>query len=125
MGGRCAFLAALTVPLACGISYYGGGIAPSPYSPALTGRAAELKAPMLLFWGGKDSYIPPEAIQTVTSALRAAGKTFVSVEFSAADHGFFCDARESYQPEAASQAWALTLAYLESNLAARAGGAAR
>jgi carboxymethylenebutenolidase len=36
----------------------------------------------------------------------------VNVEFSEADHGFFCDARASYSPVAASQAWPLTLAFL-------------
>jgi carboxymethylenebutenolidase len=36
----------------------------------------------------------------------------VNVEFSDADHGFFCDARSSYNPSAAKQAWALTLTFL-------------
>jgi carboxymethylenebutenolidase len=36
----------------------------------------------------------------------------VNVEFSDADHGFFCDARSSYNPNAARQAWALALAFL-------------
>ena len=31
MGGRVATLAAMTVPLACSISYYGGGIASHPF----------------------------------------------------------------------------------------------
>ena len=34
------------------------------------------------------------------------------VEFSEADHGFFCDARASYNPTAAAEAWPLTLAFL-------------
>ena len=41
-----------------------------------------------------------------------AGKPFVDVVFSDADHGFFCDARASYQPAAAAQAWSLTHAFL-------------
>ena len=32
--------------------------------------------------------------------------------FSEADHGFFCDARASYNPVAARHAWALTLSFL-------------
>ncbi len=119
MGGRTACLAALTVPLACSISYYGGGIAPSQFSGGLLDRLKDLAAPMLFFWGGQDHHIPPESVQAITTALRAAGKTYTNVEFSFADHGFFCDARASYHPQAAAQAWPLTLAFLETHLASQ------
>ena len=49
MGGRTACLAGLVAPLACCISYYGGGIAPSQYFPGLLDRLKELQAPILLF----------------------------------------------------------------------------
>ena len=39
--------------------------------------------------------------------------TFSSVEFSDADHGFFCNERASYNANAATEAWPLTLAYLK------------
>lgn len=113
MGGRAAFLAALTVPLAGAISYYGGGIAPNATNPGLLGRAGGLQAPLLFFWGGRDRHITAEHVQAVTGALRAAGKNFVNVEISNADHGFFCDARASYSPAAAALAWPLTLAFLQ------------
>ncbi len=112
MGGRAAFLAALTLPLAGAISYYGGGIAPNATNPGLLGRASGIQAPLLLFWGGRDKHIPPEHVRAVTDALRAAGKNFVNVEISNADHGFFCDGRASYSPAAALLAWPLTLAFL-------------
>lgn len=118
MGGRAACLAALTVPLACSISYYGGGIAPSAYFPSLLERLKDLQAPILLFWGGRDQHIGPEQVQAVTGALRSAGKSFVNVEFSDADHGFFCDARTSYQAAAAAQSWPLALAFLKTHLTA-------
>ena len=76
-----------------------------------------------MFWGGKDQHIGPDQIQAVTNALKAAGKPYVNVEFSEADHGFFCDARASYNPEAAAEAWPLTLAFLKTNLAAAASRA--
>ena len=120
MGGRTACLAGLVAPIACSISYYGGGIAPSQYFPSLLERLKDLAGPILLFWGGKDQHIGPEQIQAVTSALRAAQKPFVNVEFSEADHGFFCDARASYNPAAAAEAWPLTLAFLKTHLAAAA-----
>lgn len=115
MGGRTATLAAMTVPLACGISYYGGGIAPSPFNPGLLDRLKEVRSPMLFFWGGLDHFILPEHVKTVTDGMRAAGKPFASVEFSDADHGFFCDQRGSYNAAAAASAWPLTLAYLETH----------
>jgi carboxymethylenebutenolidase len=67
----------------------------------------------MLFWGGLDKHIGPEVTRLVTESLRAAGKPFVHVEFSDADHGFFCDARSSYNPHAARQAWALALTFLD------------
>jgi carboxymethylenebutenolidase len=112
MGGRCAALASIILPLGCGISYYGGGIAPSQFFPALLDRLKDLQAPMLFFWGGQDHHIGPDRVLEVNTALRAAGKHFVNVEFSFADHGFFCDARPSYSPEAASEAWPITMAFL-------------
>jgi carboxymethylenebutenolidase len=105
------------VPLACGISYYGGGIAPNPMNAGLLGRVTELRSPMLFFWGGLDQHIPQDHVQAVTNALRAADKPFVNVEFSKADHGFFCDARASYNAAAAGESWALTLAFLNTNIA--------
>ena len=119
MGGRCSTLAATIVPLACAASYYGGGIAPSQFNPGLLDRLKDLQAPMLFFWGGLDSHIPQESVQKVTAAARAAKKNFTNVEFSFADHGFFCDQRASYNPEAAALAWPLTLTFFETHTQAQ------
>lgn len=112
MGGRASFLAALALPLAGAVSYYGGGIAPNPSNPGLLGRATGVQCPLLLFWGGRDKHIPPDQVKAVADALRASGKNFVNVEISNAEHAFFCDARPSYSPAAALLAWPLTLAFL-------------
>lgn len=109
MGGRVSFLANSMVALHAAVSFYGGGIA-----PGLLDRAAKLQAPSLLIWGGLDKHITPERRKAVTEALTAAQKIFVNVEFSRADHGFFCDERASYEPHSARQAWALTLEFLRS-----------
>jgi carboxymethylenebutenolidase len=120
MGGRAAYLASTALPLHCAISFYGGGIAPNQFYPSgLLERAKDVRAPLLLFWGGQDKHIGPEQMRLVTEALRAAGKDFANVEFSAADHGFFCDERASYNPKAAAQAWPLTLAFLKVHMSAR------
>ncbi len=115
MGGRASFLADILLSLKASVSYYGGGIAPGgpPMFPGLTDRAADLHAPVLLFWGGKDEHIGMKAVREIEDALVAAGKPYAQVVFSQADHGFFCDVRASYNPEAARQAWALTLEFLK------------
>src|SRR5437879_5532875 len=119
MGGRAAALAAITLPLECAVSFYGGGIAPNPMNPGLLNRVKDLKAPVLLFWGGRDQHITPDQRSAVVEALKSAEKSYVNVEFSEADHGFFCDARPSYNPVAAAQAWPLTLAFLNRYTAAQ------
>ncbi len=120
MGGRASFLADAMLPLQASVSYYGGGIAPGPqpHFPDLLGRAPDLHAPILLFWGGKDEHIGIQGARAVEDAVRAAGKPYAQVVFSQADHGFFCDARASYNAEAAAQAWALTLSFLAAHLQA-------
>ena len=119
MGGRAAVLAAITLPLECAVSYYGGGIAPNPRGPGFLNRLKDLRPPVLLFWGGRDQHITSDQMRAVVDALTAAGKNYVNVKFSEADHGFFCDARPSYNPVAAAQAWPLTLAFLNTYTAAR------
>ncbi|MGA2020314.1 MAG: dienelactone hydrolase family protein [Candidatus Sulfotelmatobacter sp.] len=109
MGGRVSFIANSTVALRAAVSFYGGGIA-----PGLLGRASKLQAPSLFIWGGLDKHITPEHRRAVTDALSEQKKIFVNVEFSRADHGFFCDERAAYEPHSAQQAWALTLEFLRS-----------
>jgi carboxymethylenebutenolidase len=111
MGGRVSFLANATIELRAAISFYGGGIA-----PALLPRAANLHAPMLFFWGGLDKHIPQDQIRSVIDAVRAAGKPYINVDISDADHGFFCDARPSYNPVAAKEAWSLVISFLEAHV---------
>ena len=116
MGGRVSFLTNAILPIKAAVSFYGGGIAPNPMGPGLLRRTGDLHSPQLFFWGGLDKHIGPEQTQAVVDALRQAGKTYVNVEFSDADHGFFCDVRPSYNPAAAQQAWALTHAFLNFHL---------
>ncbi|MFZ3215112.1 MAG: dienelactone hydrolase family protein [Candidatus Acidiferrales bacterium] len=100
MGGRASFLANATVPLQAAISFYGGGIA-----PALLPLVPSLYAPMIFFWGGRDQHIGHDQIRAVVDACKQHDKPYVNVEISDADHGFFCDARPSYNPAAADLAW--------------------
>jgi carboxymethylenebutenolidase len=107
MGGRVAYLSNARANLAAAISFYGGGIAPD-----LLPLAAHQHAPILMFWGGADSHIPPEQYRAVADALTEANAVHEQVIFSAADHGFFCDQRPSYHPQASRQAWAMLKEFL-------------
>ncbi|MDP4199091.1 MAG: dienelactone hydrolase family protein [Bacteroidota bacterium] len=111
LGGRAAFIANAELPLKAAVSFYGGGIAQQ-----LLGRTTDQHGPMLFFWGGLDTHITPELRAAVTAAMTEAGKAFINVEISDANHGFFCDARAAYNAPAARHAWALTLSFLSSNL---------
>jgi len=106
MGGRVAFLANLIVPVVSSASYYGGGMVPE-YLP----RVKDAHGSALFFWGGLDKHLGLENPRALTDALRAAGKSTIHVEISDAEHGFFCNERPAYNPRAAREAWALTLAF--------------
>jgi len=111
MGGRASFIANSILPLKAAVSYYGGRIATESLA-----RAKDQQGPLLMFWGGLDKHILPEHVKSVADALRAAGKEFVNVEFSKADHGFNCNDRAAYNATASDQAWALTLAFFKKHL---------
>jgi carboxymethylenebutenolidase len=112
MGGRMAFLANLVLPLAASVSFYGGGI----LRWGLLERVSEIHAPQMFFWGGLDKDIPTDQHRAIDDAMKAAGKPYATVEFSDAQHGFHCDQRPAYNPDAAAEAWALTLAFLKRRL---------
>jgi carboxymethylenebutenolidase len=111
MGGRAAYLANAALPLAASASFYGGGIT------AHLERASFLHGPQLLVWGGQDAHILPEHTRAVADALKEARKPFVEATFSAAEHGFACDARSAYHAPSAREALALTDAFFVENLA--------
>jgi carboxymethylenebutenolidase len=107
LGGRVSFVANSGLPLKAAVSYYGGRI------PVVLHRAPKLSGPMLFFWGGLDHHIPEEQRRAVIKGVHDASKPFVDVVFSNADHGFFCDARPSYDAGSAAQAWVLTTSFLD------------
>ncbi|MGI4886509.1 MAG: dienelactone hydrolase family protein [Janthinobacterium lividum] len=105
LGGRVSFLANAVLPLAASVSYYGGGL------EQLKSYAPDLHAPHLFFWGGLDEHISKEKVAEIVAAVDAAKKPYINTVISYADHGFHCDERPSYNPDAAHEAWALTLAF--------------
>jgi carboxymethylenebutenolidase len=102
MGGRVSFQASTLLPLKAAACFYGAGIA-----EGLLGDIGKIKTPLLLCWGGQDKHITKDKVDVITDALTQHEKDFVNVIYSKANHAFFCDARASYHPVAAAEAWAL------------------
>jgi carboxymethylenebutenolidase len=102
-GGRVSWVSAAKVDgLACAVSYYGGGI------PGL----ADLKpkAPLMFHWGELDQAIPIDSVKEfIGKHPELAANSFV---YPGAGHGFNCNERGSYNPEAAKQARERTLGFI-------------
>ena len=75
-------------------------------------QAAQMKVPVIGFYGGQDKGIPTASVGTMRDALAKAGKTgFELHTYPEAQHGFHADYRSSYDPAAAKDAWARLLAF--------------
>lgn len=100
MGGRVSFLTACNnAAVKAAAPFYGGGIG------GLLDQAGGIKAPLLLFWGENDAFIPMDEVKKVEARLEELGKTAQSIVYPGAPHGFFCNERDSYRADAAADAW--------------------
>jgi carboxymethylenebutenolidase len=120
-GGRIVWLyAAHSTKLKAGVAWYGRLVGPTnelqPKNPIDVVR--DLKAPVLGLYGGADQGIPPESIEQMRAALKAAGKPSEIVVYPEAPHGFFADYRPSYRPEAAKDGWKRLLDWFQKHGAA-------
>jgi carboxymethylenebutenolidase len=100
-GGRIVWLyAARSSALRAGVAWY-GRLAPRgvdvPGARHPLDVAAELKAPVLGLYGGKDDGIPLDTVEKMREALKAAGKPSEIVVYPDAPHGFHADYRPSYR----------------------------
>ena len=103
-GGYVAWMAASRVPgFACAVPYYGGGI--------LEAANEKPKCPVMAHFGERDSVIPVDGVRKLAAAHPEA-----QVFIYAADHGFNCDQRGSYDAAAAKQARERTLAFLQKHV---------
>jgi carboxymethylenebutenolidase len=110
MGGRVSYLAACALPdkITAAAPYYGGGI---PID-----RTATLRAPVLAFFGDQDPFIPLDQVEKLGSEAKRLGKYVETVVYPGAPHGFFCNERDSYRPDAAKDAWEKTKAFFKRHL---------
>lgn len=106
-GGLLTWQSACTLNgISAAAPYYGGGMtAPSEV-------ARQPKCPVMAHFGEKDHYIPMDGVHTL-----AAAHPEVTVHAYAADHGFNCDQRGSYNEAAATLARSRTLAFFAEKLA--------
>ena len=102
-GGTLAFLANTRLNIDASVSYYGGGI--QFY------LEEKPKAPSIYHFGEQDNHIKSDVWDAVRAAIPGA-----PVYIYDADHGFNCDARDSYNPTASAEAMTRTLAFLRENL---------
>ncbi|HEX7374157.1 MAG TPA: dienelactone hydrolase family protein [Steroidobacteraceae bacterium] len=113
-GGRIVWLYAAHNPgLKAGVAWYGrlkGDTNPlQPKYPLDV--VADLKAPVLGLYGGKDQGIPQTDVDAMRAALAAAKKPGEIVVFPDAQHGFLADYRPSYSEKDAKEGWAKCLAW--------------
>lgn len=92
--------------LSAAVPYYGGGIT----TPAEAARVP--RCPVLAHFGERDHWIPVDTVE----AFRKA-QPQVEVHVYAADHGFNCDQRGSFDAAAAQTARERTLAFFAQHLA--------
>ena len=117
-GGRVSYLAACNVSdLAASVVFYGGGIGnalgdgPSPLE-----QTANIGCPMLGLFGVEDANPTPDDVAKMDSKLTTHGKAHEFHSYDGAGHGFHCETRASYRPEAAADAWGKAVAWFDQHL---------
>ena len=120
IGGHMTYLTACETDVAAAASFYGGGIS-APEGPggaaSTVSRTSGISCPIVCLYGAKDAHIPLDQVDQVRSALNAAGTQAEVIVYDDADHGFFCDQRESYHKASADDAWTRVKALFQSALA--------
>jgi carboxymethylenebutenolidase len=96
-GASWVWVAACRLELACAACYYGRHIV-----ELLDERP---RCPVILHFGADDASIPPEAVD----AIRAAHPHVPIHIYAGAGHGFNCDRRPDFRPQAAATALERTL----------------
>lgn len=120
LGGRVAFLVAARRSLGAAVTFYGGGIVSgrSDAMPSLVDGVAGMATPWLGFFGDRDKSISVDDVEDLRARLDGeATVPHEVVRYGSAGHGFFCDRRDSYDADAAADAWPRALAWFSTHLA--------
>jgi carboxymethylenebutenolidase len=111
MGGALSLFAACRNPeVGAAVVFYGG-------HPNVKPDLASLEAPVLGIFAGKDTFVTPQVVAELDSKLTELGKPHTFHTYAGASHAFFNDERpEVYDPAAANDAWAKTIAFFRREL---------
>lgn len=117
-GGHVAYLAATLPPVKATASFYGAGITTTTPGggPPTLGRTGEIGGTLYGFFGEQDPLIPLAEVDQIEAALVEHQVPHRIFRYPRAGHGFFCDQRDSYQPDAAQSAWQQVLALFAATL---------
>lgn len=105
MGGNLAFRAASSGTADATVSYYGVGIS------ELINQSYEIEGPAMFHLGGTDQLIPAQSVEQIRQFAERQPNMAVHV-YEAADHGFNCWARPSFDQKSAAKAEGRTLQFL-------------
>ena len=109
MGGGLSALLACEEPELSGAAIFYGSAPPAERIPGIP-------CPVMGFYGALDQRINA-GLPAFKEAMRTAGKAFESHVYEGAGHGFFNDARPSYEARAAQDSYARLLEFLHHTLA--------
>lgn len=118
-GGRITWLYAAHQPkVKAGVAWYGRllGQASSLTPKHPLDLVAQLNAPVLGLYGGADSGIPVDQIDTMKQALAQGSRSAAASAFQVypeAPHAFHADYRPSYREAAAKDGWTRMLAWFK------------
>lgn len=110
-GGHVVYLAATLKDVVATASFYGAGIVnfcPGEDQPTIT-RTKNISGTIYAFFGTEDPLIPNEQTDEIEAELKKYNIPHQVFRYHGATHGFMCDRRSSYAPEAAQDAWAKVL----------------
>lgn len=128
-GGRLAVLLAALAPerVRAAVTYYAVTSHQALGRPlsgraaraeSLTGRVAQIRAPILIHHGEADGNVPVDQSRLLHRALTAAGKPSTLHTYPGADHlfNFSIGPEARFHPEAARRSWDRTLRFLTEHL---------
>ncbi len=103
-GGGWSLATAMALPdkIDATVMYYGRVVTDAT-------KLTALKMPILGFFGEADSSIPVTDVKAFEDALHTAGKTVTIKIYPGASHAFANPSGKSYKPDAAADAWKLTV----------------
>jgi carboxymethylenebutenolidase len=121
-GGHVALLASGLEGMAATCVCYGAGVAqgrPGGGPPSLD-ELSRAQGQLLLIYGLDDPLVPPADLAAIAAAVERAksphGDDGVTLRTFRAGHGFLCEARGDFAPDAAREAWPGILNFFATSL---------